>query len=203
MLRRLGMCAWLGWASIAWAEESAAGERPGEPEPLGSVSTVRALCLAMRPADRVLWTGDDASKAKAREAHESARVAALGRRYRARVPAGGFRFLEYREQDGALVVDLGRPLRTLRGAVTLASQRPEAGLPMSAEAAGNVSASAMLDVTFVLDPSAANPCSGSVAADVFQLRIVPASIDLLDRSGRPLAHFEPAPEADATAPANP
>lgn len=189
--------------SAARAETSAAPaplaatDTPAEPVLLGSIERVRELCLALRPADRVLFPGDEAAQSKARTAHEASRQSSIEARYRARLPSGSFRFNGYNERDGRLVVDLSRPMRTLHGAVTLTSRTAEAGFPMAIEAAGSVPGFTMLDVTFTLDASL--PCSGSVGVGKFRLSVVPSSLDLLDRAGQPLAHVDlTAPVVPAT-----
>jgi hypothetical protein len=181
---------------VAPAAPAAKADAPAGPLVLSSVERVRDLCLALRPGDRVLFAGDEAAKTKARAAHEASRQAALGGLYRARLPTASFRFSGFNERDGRLGVDLSRPLRTLRGAVTLTSRLAEVGFPMTLEAAGAVPGFTQLDVTFTLD--AADPgCAGSVGVGKFRLGVVPAALDLLDRDGKPIAHVDLPPTAAA------
>lgn len=177
-------------ASVATAQEA---RRPPEALPLGDAERVRALCLSLRPADRVVFAGDPEAQQSARSAHDAARGEALERRYRTRIQPGAFRFSEYRDSDGRLVLDLSKPVRTLSGNVVLLSSVSEVGFAMSPAAAGAVPASAMLDLTFTLDARDGGVCTGSAGADLFRLRITPLTIDLLDRAGVALSHAEVSP----------
>lgn len=182
-------------AGVSGAEEPgtpppAVAPRAQEPTVLASVERVRELCLSLRPTERLFFPGDEAARKAAAEGHAGAREAALGRRYRLRIPAGGFRFVEYREDPGAFVADLSRPLRALRGAVLVSASKSEAPFPMTAEAAGAVPASAALELTFSLDRTGATPCTGNAGVDLYTVRAVPLTVELVDKAGSLLARFD-------------
>lgn len=174
---------------------------PAAPAPRGAVvldspERVRQVCLATRPASRVLFTGDPAAQGEARAAFDNERVAALERLYRVTVPGRTIAFGPYDERAGRLPIDPSSTPRAMHGVVTLAwagGDMPsfELGAKEAKQLAQSArSGTASANVFFELAEDLGAPCTGSVAAEVFTISARPVAFELQDGMGRTLARAE-------------
>ena len=178
------------------AQPAQPAKAPSDLVGLSTPDEVKAVCLATRPPERLLFTGDAVARAKAKEEYVAARRAALQRLYLVRVRADGFTLGDYDAGGQTLPLDLSRPMHALDGALTLAFAAAEPllvplSLPAATAAAGSKSAgTARLDAYFELDDGVGAVCSGSAAAGVFTLAAVPVAFELKDGTGQLLGRVE-------------
>lgn len=201
----VALCAVVSLSARAAPAEKAP-EKPAEKAPakaptptvedLTTAARVKEVCLATRPAERVLFTGDEVAKAEDKATYGAAREAAMQRLYRARIAADGFRLGEYRTRDGALLLDLTRSLRSLHGALQVSlPSTSDVAFPLTPEAAKGAlgaakAGTATVDAYFELDDETGIVCAGNLAAGVFNVQAVPVAFELRDGVGQLLARTE-------------
>ncbi len=100
------------WSPLAAAAQpTAAAVLKGEED-------VRTLCLALRPVERVTFTGDAAERAKAKQAFEQERERLLRAEFAVELPWGGFTVSEWDPVEKVATVAAERPFRAAGGALT-------------------------------------------------------------------------------------
>lgn len=173
------------------AMQARADERPAGVAYLGSPEAVRELCLALRPAHRVLERSEEG-----RASHEQERKRALATLYRISVPAQGYALGAYDAPGEKLAVDTRKPFRAFHGALSLAvPMTPRALVTINADGARGAQASwkarsGTLDVTFALDERAGGACAGQVATDVYTLQGKVVALALHDGMGAEVGRGE-------------
>lgn len=167
-----------------------------------SPAQARAVCLAARPSSQVWFDGDETETKAARKAYEARRKKAYKVLYRLRLPAEGFEFGAYDNWNKGLPVDVSKGFRASYGAVTVDVPRAtRLLLPLSATAAKAAQSarnarSASLELSFVLDSSAAAACTGSSSVDVYTLHGKAVAAVLFDGVGDEIERAE-TPLADS------
>jgi hypothetical protein len=167
-------------------------------EDLDSVEKVKALCLATRPIGRVYFEGDPVDRDKAKDNYETERKSAMHKLYRASIPASGFRLGDYNGKESSLDLDLSRSPRALNGALTLAISSDKditfnvTPSQVKAAAAAMKAGTATMVAYFELSDDQGAVCSGSSAAGVFTISVLPVAFDLRDGMGQLLGREETA-----------
>lgn len=180
-----GLCALAG---VAFAE-------PSLPVPvrLGELAAARAVCLALRPAERVTFPGSAPQRAKAREEHGRVREEHRRAEYAIDLPWGAFQVGEFRPATGEVVIVTDRPFRLFKGALTLFdAERDEIALRAldgAAEMLVAGLAKGALTLSLGFRPAGGDeiPCAVSKAqALVFAVELLSAELRI---DGKPVARF--------------
>lgn len=104
----------MGAVSAVFAFALASASAGAGPVPLDTEETVRALCLDLRPVERMTF-----QTAEAREAFAKRRQQAAGREYLLRLPWGRFRVREWDRAAGEVTVSTEVPFRGVGGLLTV------------------------------------------------------------------------------------
>jgi hypothetical protein len=152
-----------------------------------TLALLATLIAAAAPADTVPMTQETQVRelcAALRAGNEKQRAAAAAAAYRVEVPAKGFAFGQYRREQQELELDGSRPLRALKGALTLdlegADEAAFHAAPEDADEWRGLQNAGSL--TLVVTFHAAGPrCAGNPAAGIYRLEGTPLRWEL--RSG--------------------
>lgn len=158
---------------------------------LKSEEEVRSLCLALRPVERVTFTGNPAERAKAKQEFEQERERLLRAEFAVELPWGGFTVSEWDPAEKVATVAAERPFRAAGGAllffdpdrddIQLGALEGAADALQTALAKGQ----AVLAVTFRPAEEEGSPCVIS-KAKTYSLAVDLTSA-VLKAGGKPLA----------------
>lgn len=161
---------------------------------LKSLDTVKEICLATRPVERVHFS-EDAEGSRAKEAYQ-AELARLERQlFKVSVPVAPGQLGTYSNQASELPLRPG-PLSLLHGAVRVTFPASEsASFSLNRQQAQNIAELAQkgeleLEYFFLLSTEAGAVCQGSLATQIYSLSTTPVAFLLRNQVGDVLVRDE-------------
>jgi hypothetical protein len=186
---------------LVFALAVAAAPAAAGPQPLLSLERVRAVCLGLRPVERVSFTGSPDRIAKARDAYRVERDRLRQTTFSVEIPWGTFVVSSWDPEQKRVTVSTEKPFRALAGALSLVDpDLDELQFEAVEEAHGPLQAglskgTLSLLLTFKPAEEDESPCVAS-KAEAFTL-LMDLTAAELRAAGKPVARatgegFEPA-----------